>query len=77
MDKPKIKWSSIIVVDVLLVNIAFLFAYLTSLQFGFDFLEQSVPLFALLQSADVTPPPAFFGCRRCRHDSPHRFFIRV
>ena len=54
MDKPKIKWSSIVVVDVLLVNIAFLFAYLTSLQFGFDFLKQPTPLFAILQSADVS-----------------------
>ena len=54
MAKPKIKWSSIVVVDVLLVNIAFLFAYLTSLQFGFDFLKQPTPLFAILQSADVS-----------------------
>ena len=61
MDKPKIKWSSIVVVDVILVNIAFLCAYLTSLQFGFDFLEQSTPLFAILQSVDITPTQHFWG----------------
>lgn len=55
MDKPKIKWSFTIVVDVLLVNLAFLFAYLTSRQFGFDFLEQPAPLFAILQNADLSP----------------------
>ncbi|MYB02530.1 polysaccharide biosynthesis protein, partial [Candidatus Poribacteria bacterium] len=61
MDKPKIKWSFIVVVDVLLVNIAFLSAYLTSLQFGFDFLEQPTPLFAILQSADLSASQHFFG----------------
>ena len=61
MDRPKIKWSSIVVVDVLLVNIAFLFAYLTSLQFGFDFLEQSTPLSAILQRADVSAYQHFLG----------------
>ncbi len=61
MDKPKIKWSFIVVVDVLLVNIAFLFAYLTSLQFGFDFLEQPTPLFAILQSADLSSYQHFLG----------------
>ena len=55
MDRSKIKWSFTIVVDILLVNLAFLFAYLTSRQFGFDFLEQPIPLFALLQSTDVSP----------------------
>ena len=55
MDKPKIKWSVTIVVDVLLVNLAFLFAYLTSRQLGFDFLQQSAPLFTILQNADVSP----------------------
>ena len=55
MDKSKIKWSFTIVVDILLVNLAFLFAYLTSRQFGFDFLEQPTPLLALLQSADIAP----------------------
>ena len=61
MDRPKIKWSSIVVVDVLLVNIAFLFAYLTSLQFGFDFLQQSTPLSAILQRADVSAYQHFLG----------------
>ena len=55
MDKPKIKWSFTVVVDVLLVNIAFLFAYLTSRQFGLDLLEQSTWLTAILQSADTSP----------------------
>ena len=55
MDKSKIKWRFTIVVDILLVNLAFLFAYLTSKQFGFDFLEQPTPLLALLQSIDVSP----------------------
>ena len=55
MDKPKIKWSFTVVVDVLLVNIAFLFAYLTSRQFGLDLLEQSTWLSAILQSADTSP----------------------
>ena len=55
MDKSKIKWSFTIVVDILLVNLAFLFAYLTSRQFGFDFLQQPIPLLALLQKADVSP----------------------
>ena len=61
MNKPKIKWSSIIVVDVILVNIAFLCAYLTSLQFGFDFLKQPTPLFAMLQSADIASYQHFLG----------------
>lgn len=55
MDKPKIKWSFTVVVDVLLVNIAFLFAYLTCRQFGLDLLEQSIGLSAILQSADTSP----------------------
>ena len=55
MDKPKIKWSFTIVVDVLLVNFAFLFAYLTSRQLGFDFLEQSTVLSTILQNADISP----------------------
>ena len=55
MDRPKIRWSFTIVVDILLVNLAFLFAYLTSRQLGFDFLEQPVPLFAILQSVDTSP----------------------
>ncbi len=55
MDRPKIKWSFTIVVDILLVNLAFLCAYLTSRQFGFDFLEQPAPLFAILQSIDTSP----------------------
>ena len=55
MDKPKIKWSFTIVVDVLLVNLAFLFAYLTGRQLGFDFLEQATGLSTILQSADISP----------------------
>ena len=55
MDKPKIKWSFTIVVDVLLVNLAFLFAYLTGRQLGFDFLEQATALSTILQSADISP----------------------
>ncbi|RKU13094.1 hypothetical protein C6503_16220 [Candidatus Poribacteria bacterium] len=61
MDRPKIKWSFIVVVDVLLVNIAFLCAYLTSLQFGFDFLAQPIPHFAILQGADISPYQHFLG----------------
>ena len=56
MDKPKIKRSFTIVVDVLLVNLAFLFAYLTSKQLGnLDFLEQATVLSTMLQSADISP----------------------
>lgn len=55
MDKRKIKWSFTIVVDVFLVNLAFLFAYLTSRQLGFDFLEQATVLSTILQSADISP----------------------
>jgi len=55
MDKPKIKWSFTIVVDVLLVNLAFLFAYLTGKQLGFDFLEQATGLSTILQSVDISP----------------------
>ncbi len=55
MDKPKIKWSFTIVVDALLVNLAFLFAYLTGRQLGFDFLEQVTALSTILQNADLSP----------------------
>ena len=55
MERPKIKWSFTIVVDILLINVAFLFAYLTSRQFGLDLLEQSTWFSAILQSADVFP----------------------
>lgn len=55
MDRPKIKWSFTIVVDALLVNLAFLFAYLTGRQLGFDFLEQATGLSTILQSADISP----------------------
>ena len=55
MDRPKIKWSFTIVVDVLLVNLAFLFAYLTGRQLGFDFLEQATGLSTILQSVDISP----------------------
>ena len=61
MDKPKIKWSPIIVVDVLLVNIAFLFAYLTGRQFGFDPLEEPTSLSLVLQNADISPFQHFLG----------------
>ena len=61
MDKPKMKWSPIIVVDVLLVNIAFLCAYLTSQQFGFDPLEQSTSLSAILKNADISSFQLFWG----------------
>ena len=61
MDKPKIKWSSLIVVDVILINIAFLFAYLTSLQFGFDLLKQPTPFSAVLQNADIPAYQYFFA----------------
>ena len=61
MDKPKMKWSPIIVVDVLLVNIAFLCAYLTSQQFGFDLLEQSTSLSAILERANISSFQLFLG----------------
>ena len=61
MDKPKIKWSPIVVVDVLLINIAFLFAYLTSRQFGFDPLEQPTSLSAVLQGAEISSFQHFLG----------------
>ena len=77
MDKQKIKWSPIVVVDALLINIAFLLAYLTSRQFGFDPLEQPTSLSAILQSADISSFQRFFGDRRPRHDRPNRFFIGV
>ena len=60
MDKPKIKWSSLVVVDVILINTAFLFAYLTSLQFGFDLLKQSTPFSAVLQNANIPAYQHFF-----------------
>ena len=61
MDKPKIKWSSTILIDTVLVNLAFLFAYLTSKQFGFDLLKQHTPFSTLLQSVDISPYHYFFG----------------
>ena len=61
MDKRKIKWSPIVVVDVLLINIAFLFAYLTSRQFGSDPLEQPTSLSAVLQGADISLFQHFLG----------------
>ena len=61
MDKPKIKWSSTILIDTVLVNLAFLFAYLTSKQFGFDLLKQPVPFSTLLQNANISPYQYFFG----------------
>ncbi|MDE0427398.1 MAG: nucleoside-diphosphate sugar epimerase/dehydratase [Candidatus Poribacteria bacterium] len=61
MDKSKIKWSSTILIDTVLVNLAFLFAYLTSKQFGFDLLKQPIPFSTLLQSADISPYQHFLG----------------
>ena len=61
MDKPKIKWSSTILIDAVLVNLAFLFAYLTSKQFGFDLLKQHTPFSTLLQNADISPYQYFLG----------------
>ena len=61
MDKRKIKWSPIVVIDVLLINIAFLFAYLTSRQFGFDPLEQPTSLSAVLQGAEISLFQHFLG----------------
>ena len=61
MDRPKIKWSSTILIDAVLVNLAFLFAYLTSRQFGFDLLKQPTPLSTLLQNIDVSPYQYFLG----------------
>ena len=61
MDKPKIKWSSTILVDTVLVNLAFLFAYLTSRQFGFDLLKQPTPFSTLLQNVDISPYQYFLG----------------
>ena len=61
MDKPKIKWSSTILIDAVLVNLAFLFAYLTSRQFGFDLLKQPIPFSTLSQSVDISPYQYFLG----------------
>ncbi len=61
MDKSKIKWSSTILIDAALVNLAFLFAYLTSKQFGFDLLKQPNPFSALLQTVDISPYSYFLG----------------
>ena len=61
MDKPKIKWSSTILIDAVLVNLAFLFAYLTSRQFGFDLLKQPIPFSTLLQDVDISPYQYFLG----------------
>ena len=61
MDKPKIKWSPIVVVDLLLVNIAFLFAYLTGRQFGFDPLEQPTALASVLLNTDISPFQHFWA----------------
>ena len=61
MDKPKIKWSSTILIDAVLVNLAFLFAYLTSRQFGFDLLKQPIPFSTLLQNVDISPYQYFLG----------------
>lgn len=44
MDKSRIRWSSSVVVDALLVNFAFLLAYLTCRHLGFNLLEQPTPL---------------------------------
>lgn len=61
MDKPKIKWSSTILIDAVLVNLALLFAYLTSRQFGFDLLKQPIPFSSLLQNVDISPYQYFLG----------------
>ena len=61
MDKRKIKWSSTIFIDALLVNLAFLFAYLTSKQFGFDLLKQPIPFSTLSQNVDISPYQYFLG----------------
>lgn len=61
MDKSRIKWSSSVLVDVFLVNFAFLFAYLTCRQLGFNLLEQSTPLIVYTSAlADASPYPLFF-----------------
>jgi FlaA1/EpsC-like NDP-sugar epimerase len=61
MDRPKIKWSSTILIDAVLVNLALLFAYLTSRQFGFDLLKQPIPFSTLLQNVDISPYQYFLG----------------
>ena len=62
MDKPRIKWSTSVVVDALLVNFAFLFAYLTCRQLGFNLLELSTPLLVYQSAlADVSPYQLFFS----------------
>ena len=61
MDKHKIKWSSTILIDTVLVNLAFLFAYLTSKEFGFDLLKQPIPFSTLLQNANISPSQYFLG----------------
>ena len=61
MDRPKIKWSSTILIDAVLVNLALLFAYLTSRQFGFDLLKQPTPFSTLLQNVDISPYQYFLG----------------
>ncbi len=40
MEKSKIKWSSSVVIDLLLINLAFLFTYFTCRQLNFDVLEE-------------------------------------
>ena len=55
MEKPKTKWRFALVVDIFLVNLAFLLAYTTSRQFGFDFLGQPTPFLTFLQSAEIAP----------------------
>lgn len=62
MDKSRIKWSTSVVVDALLVNFAFLFAYLTCRQLDFNLLELSTPLFVYQSAlAEASPYQLFFS----------------
>ncbi|MDE0634586.1 MAG: nucleoside-diphosphate sugar epimerase/dehydratase [Candidatus Poribacteria bacterium] len=55
MEKSKIKWSSSIVIDILLVNFAFLLTYFTCKQLNFDILTRfnEIPILSEISSSQL------------------------
>ncbi len=58
MEKSRIKWSSSIVVDILLINLAFLLTYFTCRQLNFDVLTRFEQISVL---SDISPYQLLFG----------------
>ncbi len=76
MAKPQVKWRSSIVIDVILVNTAFLFAYYTCKQLGFDLIENLL-FVNELQNGKLAPETAQLAPLFPYGASPYHYYFTI